>query len=528
VEELLSLKEAAQLISRLFNRNISEANISYLINYGRVNGYRKNGKLLVSVRELKEYYEKKQEEEKRKYESYLGKEINWNLSFEWIKESERTKHVHRLHPYKGKFIPQLVEYFLDGHTDEFKREVFFKPGEVVLDPFCGSGTTLIQANELGIHSIGIDISEFNAIITEVKFANVNIIELELVIREILKDLQTYEYQERLPEFEEELKEKLQNFNQRYFPSPEFKKLFREGKVEKSYLEEKEKEFLEIYISLLRKYNISLKSSFQEGFLDRWCLPSVRRGAEIVLSRIETVEDETLRKTLMVILSRSVRSARATTHMDLDRLKKPQYTPYYCYKHFKICKPVFRLFPIFQKYAKDTLRRLAEYKNLKTDAFQVVLTGDSREIDIFEEVRKKNREFYELLRKQKIKGIFTSPPYVGQIDYHEQHAYAYELFGIKRKDELEIGPLFRGEGLEARKSYVEGISQVLKNCLKYLVDNPYIFIVANDKYNLYPEIARRAGLKIVKEYIRPVLNRTARDKNPYGEKIFLLRKNEKGR
>ncbi|RUM44475.1 MAG: site-specific DNA-methyltransferase, partial [Desulfurobacterium sp.] len=405
MEELLSLKEAAQLISRLFNRNISEANISYLINYGRVNGYRKNGKLLVSVRELKEYYQKKQEEEKRKYESYLGKEINWNLSFEWVKESERTKHVHRLHPYKGKFIPQLVEYFLDGHTDEFKREVFFKPGEVVLDPFCGSGTTLIQANELGIHSIGIDVSEFNTIITEVKFANVNIIELELVIREILKDLQTYEYQERFPKFEEELKEKLQNFNQRYFPSPEFKKLFRESKVEKSYLEEKEEEFLEIYISLLRKYNISLKSSFQEGFLDRWCLPSVRRGAEIVLSRIETVKDETLRKTLMVILSRSVRSARATTHMDLDRLKKPQYTPYYCYKHFKICKPVFRLLPIFQKYAKDTLRRLLEYKNLKTDAFQVVLTGDSREIDIFEEVRKKNREFYELLRRQKIKGIF---------------------------------------------------------------------------------------------------------------------------
>ena len=113
--------------------------------------------------------------------------------------------------------------------------------------------------------------------------------------------------------------------------------------------------------------------------------------------------------------------------------------------------------------------------------------------------------------------------MGQIDYHEQHAYAYELFGIERRDELEIGPLFRGEGLEARKSYIEGISQVLKNCLKYLVDNPYIFIVANDKYNLYPEIARRAGLKIVEEYKRPVLNRTARDKNPYGEKIFLLRK-----
>jgi hypothetical protein len=277
------------------------------------------------------------------------------------------------------------------------------------------------------------------------------------------------------------------------------------------------------MSLLSKYNVSLEVPSRGSFLDRWYLPSVKKEAELVLLHIEKVKNETLKKTLMVILSRSIRSARATTHMDLDRLKEPQYVPYYCYKHFKICKPVFRLLPIFQRYAKDTLRRLSEYKKLKTDAFQVVLTGDSRKIDIFEEVKKKNKKFYELLKRKKIKGIFTSPPYVGQIDYHEQHAYAYELFGIERRDELEIGPLFRGEGLEARKSYIEGISQVLKNCLKYLVDNPYIFIVANDKYNLYPEIARRAGLKIVEEYKRPVLNRTARDKNPYGEKIFLLRK-----
>jgi len=41
--------------------------------------------------------------------------------------------------------------------------------------------------------------------------------------------------------------------------------------------------------------------------------------------------------------------------------------------------------------------------------------------------------------------------------------------------------------------------------------------------LYPEIARRAGLKIVEEYKRPVLNRTARDKNPYGESVFLMRR-----
>lgn len=524
-KELLSIKEASSVLTKLLGRTISESNISYLLNYGRVNRYEKDGKVFVSLQELLNYFKTRDEELKRKYSNVLGDEVNWHLAFDWVRESERTKHVHRLHPYKGKFIPQLVEYFLDQHVDSFKKEVFFKPGDIILDPFCGSGTTLIQANELGIHSIGIDVSEFNTIITEVKFGEVNLVNLELNLKEIIGLLNIYEDKNSLSAFDKELKEKLQEFNRKKFPSPEFKKLFRRGKVESSYLLEKEREFLKIYEELLRKYNISVGSPDTKTFLDKWYLPNVREEAEIALSYIRRISDERLRKTLMVILSRSIRSARATTHMDLDRLKEPQYTPYYCYKHFKICKPVFRLLPIFRKYAKDTLKRIAEYQKLKTNAFQVVLTGDSREINIFEEVKKKNREFYELLKKQKIKGIFTSPPYVGQIDYHEQHAYAYELFGIKRRDELEIGPLFKGEGLEARKSYIEGVSQVLKNCLKYMVNDPYIFIVANDKYNLYPEIAEKAGLRIVKEYKRPVLNRTARDKNPYGENVFLMMKGD---
>jgi len=40
------------------------------------------------------------------------KTLGNDLNFSNVKESERTKHVHRLHPYLGKFIPQLVEVFL--------------------------------------------------------------------------------------------------------------------------------------------------------------------------------------------------------------------------------------------------------------------------------------------------------------------------------------------------------------------------------------------------------------------------------
>jgi len=109
-----------------------------------------------------------------------------------------------------------------------------------------------------------------------------------------------------------------------------------------------------------------------------------------------------------------------------------------------------------------------------------------------------------------------------IDYHEQHAYAYDLFGFERKDELEIGPLFKGKGKEARNSYLAGITKVLLNSKKYLAEDFNIFFVANDKNNLYPVIAENAGLKIVQQFKRPVLNRTESDKGAYSEIIFHLK------
>jgi len=119
-------------------------------------------------------------------------------------------------------------------------------------------------------------------------------------------------------------------------------------------------------------------------------------------------------------------------------------------------------------------------------------------------------------------MFTSPPYVGQIDYHEQHAYAYDLFRLERKDPLEIGPLYKGQGKDARESYIKGISEVLLNCRKYMVRDFNIFLVANDKYNLYPDIVRKSDMKIANKFKRPVLNRTERDKSPYSEIVFHIK------
>jgi DNA modification methylase len=520
-KKLINLKEAADWASQYLNRNVTISNISYLLQYGRIKKYGSNGNPLINIEELKDYYDSYDKE--KQWKKKLGDDLNWHLSFVEYKESERTKHVHRLHPYKGKFIPQLVEYFLDSHTDEFKKEVYFRPGDIVLDPFCGSGTTLIQANELGINAIGIDISSFNVMITNVKIESHNLPLITEAIRKLTSRLKDFQKNRNNIMFEEHLLSELAKFNSKYFPSPEFKGKIRKGEInEEKYAKEKEEEFLGIYNDLVNKYCIKIKQDKDVSFLDKWFLAPVREEIDFLSEELKSIENKDIKKVLAIILSRTVRSCRATTHADLATLKETVTTTYYCKKHGKICKPLFSILDWWQRYTVDTLYRLKEFDKLRTNTFQICLTGDSRTIDVYEEIKKKNLEFAELLLKQKIKGIFSSPPYVGLIDYHEQHAYAYEIFGFERKDELEIGPLFKGQGNEARDSYIIGIAEVLKNCKKYLQKDYDIFLVANDKFNLYPDIAQSAKMKIVNRFKRPVLNRVEKDRNAYAETIFHLK------
>jgi len=521
-QQLISIKEASEFASKLVNREISTLNISYLLQYGKVQKFNNNGSTLVDVDDLKKYYISLNGARELNWKKRLGNDLNWSLSFDHLREKDTTKHVHRLHPYKGKFIPQLVEYFIDRHKDDFKTSTYFNPGDIILDPFSGSGTTLVQASEMGIHSIGIDISSFNCMIAQVKLQNYDFLSLEEEIQEINKKINNFETDSKINSFELELLKKLAEFNDTYFPSPEFKYKFEKGEVEDNYTRDKEKKFFEIYDELIKKYKIKLSQSENKSFLGKWFIKNIRQEIDFAFSLVKNIKDIKNKKAIALILSRTIRSCRATTHSDLATLKEPQLTTYYCFKHKKICKPLFSIKSWFDRYAIDTINRLKIFSGLTKNVYSSSVSADSRVVDVFKEVGRRNNKFYQLLRKQKIQGIFTSPPYVGQIDYHEQHAYAYDLFGFKRKDELEIGPLYKGQGIEARMSYADGISKVLLNSKRYLAKNYDIFIVANDKYNLYPEIANKSGMKIVNMYKRPVLNRTERDKSPYSETIFHLK------
>ena len=519
----MTVAEASAWATRRVGREVTPSNISYLVNYGRVKKENSGGATLVSAAELERYYDSWRGRRENDFRRRLGNGLNWRLSFEEFKESETTKHVHRLHPYKGKFIPQLAEYFLDAHVDEFKTESVFRPGDIALDPFCGSGTTLVQANELGVHAVGADVSRFNAMIANLKLSPVPADKVARAAAAVEDKIAGDIRGQVARDFEEALLEALRVFNGEHFPSPDFRRAVREGKIdEEKYGAEKAELFLPTYGRLLKKFGMADFAPSGGNFLDSWYLGPIRSEINSANECIRGINNAELRDLMRLVLSRTVRSARATTHYDLATLVKPVTETYYCGKHGKICKPLFSMLGWWRRYAKDAIKRLSQFAELRTGAMQFCLAGDSRELDFFAGLDRQKPDLAKLARRQKIRGIFSSPPYVGLINYHEQHAYAYELFGYPRNDESEIGAMTRGQGSAARALYSEGVSAALANCRRFMVRDFDVFIVANDKFGLYPGIAARAGMEIVKEYKRPVLNRAEGDRGVYGESIFHMK------
>ena len=526
-QSLLSITEASKKASEYLEKPVSKSNIGYLIQYAELKKHYQNQKVKVNWSELKKYYDESVIRKHENWREKLGEDLNWNLSFSNLRESDTTKHVHRLHPYKGKFIPQLVETFLNSGPNNLKEKTLFKKKDTILDPFMGSGTTLIQASELGMHSIGIDVSEFNCLISKAKLAKYDLPKLEKAAKDLYSGTAQFSQKSFDSSRDEKLKEKLNEFNKKHFPSPEFKRMIRQRKIkdDKKYGKEKLAQFIAENKNLFENGTAgnSPKEQSPNNFLNKWFSKRVKQELFHCIKLIEENQSQTIKNAMKIVISRTARSCRATKHADLATLREPQHQPYYCRKHGKLCTPANTISKHLKRYALDTVKRLKKFSTLKKEVNSEVIHADSRNVDPLEKIKTKNQKFFKSLSASKISGIFTSPPYIGQIDYHEQHAYAYELFKIKRKDDKEIGPLFRGQGKQARYEYVESISKVLRNVNRFVKNNGNCFIVANDKYQLYPLIAEKSDLKIVNKFKRPVLNRTEKDKQPYAETIFHMRK-----
>ena len=209
--------------------------------------------------------------------------------------------------------------------------------------------------------------------------------------------------------------------------------------------------------------------------------------------------------LKVISSRSARSARMTTHFDLDFPKEPVTEPYYCYKHSRTCRPTHSAKQFLTRYSHDTLKRIKEFAAFREPASAEVFCGDSRDIEF-----------------PKCELVITSPPYVGLIDCHEQHRYAYELLGLPWHSDLEIGSASQGGSIKAQVRYVNQIKEVFRTVQKSLTKGGRIVVIVHDRRQLYPALAEELGMKVELELHWQVNRRTGRRAGEFFESVFVWR------
>jgi len=76
--------------------------------------------------------------------------LNEKAIEDWtFRKANTHEHIHGIHPYPARMIPQIARKLI---------KIYSKPDDIVLDPFCGSGSVLAEANMLGRRAIGIDIN----------------------------------------------------------------------------------------------------------------------------------------------------------------------------------------------------------------------------------------------------------------------------------------------------------------------------------------------------------------------------------
>ena len=107
----------------------------------------------------------------------MSQEILENLKYiAWeFNEAKTTKLTHGYHPFHGKFIPQIPNTLISELTDE---------GDTILDPFCGSGTSLVEANVLSRNAIGNDMSPLAFLLTKVKTTKYDLDNLKVYFEKI--------------------------------------------------------------------------------------------------------------------------------------------------------------------------------------------------------------------------------------------------------------------------------------------------------------------------------------------------------
>jgi len=123
---------------------------------------------------------------KTNFEVIGGERVKVERGQFWIQKQRQGHSLHYVVPYQACFAPQIPKFFIEEYS---------KKGDIVLDPFCGRGTTVFEANQLDRIGMGVDVSPLALQLAKSKLKKIKLTRVIDRLNEIdfsKKELRDYE------------------------------------------------------------------------------------------------------------------------------------------------------------------------------------------------------------------------------------------------------------------------------------------------------------------------------------------------
>lgn len=350
---------------------------------------------------------------------------NWTFAHE-----SPTNHVHGLHTYPARMHPPVARRAI---------RLFASRGDLVLDPFCGSGGVLAEAKIQGCKSVGIDINPLACLLARVKSTPLSPNTLYREWRSVLSEIKSRMSIPQIPKILKTLKmaSKIENKERK-----------------NSVIGEVIKEFENVHIEV---------PDFSTMNIFYWFKPKSIVDLAVIKNSLDAIKKDEIREFFYVCFSNAVRQVSGTRKGEFKLYRIPKmtwekYNPY--------------TLRIFTRIVATNIGKMAEFyelceKNNVNDSPSLVIQSDTRKI-LTEEFPQEGKEAFfekdgdEILGKVNL--IVTSPPYGDSrttVAYGQFSRYSSFWLGYSKEEFHDVDR----ESIGGRKKEGELNSESLDRTLK---------------------------------------------------------------
>lgn len=297
---------------------------------------------------------------------------HYNMDMYPLLHRQSTRYsAHGIHEYRGKFNPQIVRVI--GNI------IGLQPEDWLLDPFCGCGTTLLEAAHIGWNAIGMDL---NPLAVQIALAKIE------AMRVSIKELHAYT---------ETLNERLRE----RFVNVSLNRPFTHHQIQEIGAED--------WQTRIPGFD----------FLRRWFKESVLVQLSVILDEISRLSSKEIQLIMRVILSDTLREVSLQDPADL-RIRRRKSSPENA--------PAILLFLDTMTRKIETISRAREYIPRVT-TIQDALLGDVRCCATIVKTHPK------VATKQQFDAAITSPPYATALPYIDTQRLSLVLLGLIGVNEI---------------------------------------------------------------------------------------------